>query len=564
MKDLAALPGNFFEALKGVARTPIHPGEHLREELETLQMSSAELSQQLDVPTNRVTAILNGQRSVTAETALRLAHFFGSSPEFWLNLQSLSARPDATVASGDNERMSLDVSQAAGANVSRKDYDDLEFITRDAQDFASLSREEQIQRMLADPWSALSGFKNKNGNDFPLSREAHRRFHQIAIRGLKQLGAGAHAHNLERVITELKSELSRRIFGELDITPENAHEVFTSALQKLEEGYKRLTYYVPCSIVAERTYPDFRIGPVEFTLRDQFFDKHKEAIHKATVEFGTPEADKIVLDRIQSFYSGFQWIACVTVPPCDPDISRRRAHEGIQKALDIFKLLVGGERAAHVKQAYDVTVPSRYAELVSSVPGSFSFTLGGKMHDAVTNDNWYQQVLTGPAWPLLESVLFNYWNAWPTLDEIQSRFLDALAWHSDAISERDSGAKIAKFWFSIERLLSVAPGTNITARAAVLTSNDAEEFKTKAKRLEFLYQRRSAVVHGAANRASEAWYLESVARSEEASKAVLSGYLYSIHLIQRFPGKTDRKKLAPWLTRLDTLAKQFRTPAEDC
>jgi len=72
-----------------MARTPIHPGEHLREELKTLRMSAAELSRQLGVPTNRVTGILNGQGSITGDTALRLALFFGTSPEFWLNLQSL-------------------------------------------------------------------------------------------------------------------------------------------------------------------------------------------------------------------------------------------------------------------------------------------------------------------------------------------------------------------------------------------------------------------------------------------------------------------------------------------
>jgi addiction module HigA family antidote len=69
--------------------TVIHPGEHLAEELKELQMSAAELARKLDVPTNRVTSILNGQRSVTGDTALRLAHFFGTSAEFWLNLQSL-------------------------------------------------------------------------------------------------------------------------------------------------------------------------------------------------------------------------------------------------------------------------------------------------------------------------------------------------------------------------------------------------------------------------------------------------------------------------------------------
>jgi len=70
-------------------RTAIHPGEHLAEELKELGMSAAELARQIDVPVNRVTGIINGQRSITADTALRLGHWFGTSPEFWLNLQTL-------------------------------------------------------------------------------------------------------------------------------------------------------------------------------------------------------------------------------------------------------------------------------------------------------------------------------------------------------------------------------------------------------------------------------------------------------------------------------------------
>jgi addiction module HigA family antidote len=66
---------------------PIHPGEILREELETMNLSARALAEALNVPANRVTAILNGRRGITADTALRLARFFGTSPEFWLNLQ---------------------------------------------------------------------------------------------------------------------------------------------------------------------------------------------------------------------------------------------------------------------------------------------------------------------------------------------------------------------------------------------------------------------------------------------------------------------------------------------
>ncbi len=72
-----------------MTRTAIHPGEHLGEELRELGMSAAELSRQIGVPVNRVTGIINGQRGVTADTALRLGHWFGTSPEFWLNLQNL-------------------------------------------------------------------------------------------------------------------------------------------------------------------------------------------------------------------------------------------------------------------------------------------------------------------------------------------------------------------------------------------------------------------------------------------------------------------------------------------
>ena len=72
-----------------MARTPIHPGELLAEELRELGLSAAELARQIAVPINRVTGIINGQRGVTADTALRLAHWFGTSPQLWMNLQQM-------------------------------------------------------------------------------------------------------------------------------------------------------------------------------------------------------------------------------------------------------------------------------------------------------------------------------------------------------------------------------------------------------------------------------------------------------------------------------------------
>ena len=69
-------------------RPAIHPGEILAEELEELAVTPTELARQLRVPANRITQIVQGKRSITGDTALRLAHWFGSSAQFWLNLQS--------------------------------------------------------------------------------------------------------------------------------------------------------------------------------------------------------------------------------------------------------------------------------------------------------------------------------------------------------------------------------------------------------------------------------------------------------------------------------------------
>ncbi len=71
-----------------MSRPPIHPGEILADELGELGITPTELSRQIGVPPNRISQIIQGKRAITGDTALRLGHWFKSSPEFWLNLQS--------------------------------------------------------------------------------------------------------------------------------------------------------------------------------------------------------------------------------------------------------------------------------------------------------------------------------------------------------------------------------------------------------------------------------------------------------------------------------------------
>jgi addiction module HigA family antidote len=67
---------------------PIHPGELLRDELNEIGVSLNELGRALRVPMNRISAIVNGKRAITVDTAMRLARYFGTSPQYWLNLQN--------------------------------------------------------------------------------------------------------------------------------------------------------------------------------------------------------------------------------------------------------------------------------------------------------------------------------------------------------------------------------------------------------------------------------------------------------------------------------------------
>ena len=69
-------------------RRVVHPGGILGDELDELGISARELARQINVPANRITQIINGQRGISGDTALRLGHWFGTGPEFWLGLQS--------------------------------------------------------------------------------------------------------------------------------------------------------------------------------------------------------------------------------------------------------------------------------------------------------------------------------------------------------------------------------------------------------------------------------------------------------------------------------------------
>jgi addiction module HigA family antidote len=96
----------------------VHPGEILKDELDELEITPTELARQLDVPANRIGQIIAGKRAITGDTALRLGHWFGIDPQFWLNLQSQHDLALADRQSGEAIRkLQTRASQEAGAEA---------------------------------------------------------------------------------------------------------------------------------------------------------------------------------------------------------------------------------------------------------------------------------------------------------------------------------------------------------------------------------------------------------------------------------------------------------------
>ena len=122
-------------------RPAIHPGEILADELAELGVTPTELSRQINVPPNRVTQIIHGRRGITGDTALRLGHWFGTSAQFWLNLQSAY---DIRVA---GEKAGQEIAQLP----TRPDRSRLWSSRSSRRCFRRQGRENQVQPMWLSP-----------------------------------------------------------------------------------------------------------------------------------------------------------------------------------------------------------------------------------------------------------------------------------------------------------------------------------------------------------------------------------------------------------------------------
>jgi len=413
--------------------------------------------------------------------------------------------------------------------LSEKDFDDYEFICREGARLAAMEPQALFEHFRLHPEDRFHWMPRPRGGELFLSRQADLRFLQIATRGLLALGTDREKHSLEKVVGAVKSELVSRLDEPSKITDENAHDVFRAAIQALAVTHSRLTHFIPCTVVVHEVTPRFRIGPVEFALRSLFMHENESQIRRRKEG---PQGSDLGFEQLEKFFSRFRWIAHVAVEPCDAAVSTQRARRAVQMALDLFKLYVGSSRASCVRQGYDLGIPTETAELVSDEPHGFSILWGRRIGDAIVNDNWFRQVSVQKPWQEAESLISRALSTWGEVPEPEQRFLDALAWHGEAVTDPEPQSRVLKFWIAIERVASLHSGVSVAKRAALLSCNNPEEFEGQLSKCNSLYSKRSAVSHGALGRES-ATSLETASRVEMLSRTALAAYLMLLERLQK-------------------------------
>jgi hypothetical protein len=357
-----------------------------------------------------------------------------------------------------------------------------------------------------------------------------RRFYDIAASHLATLKVRQENFIVGRVALIIAREFVERfIKGEgRELNERNINKMLSAAVKKAEAEHKVLTHYIPCVVVDTDKPQEFSIGLVKFTWMESFLRDHSalfeverericdEHIKRcqdaiaggappdkiATSEGSARIADRLVNDTL-AYFRKFKWMAIVDVPKCDVVISHQRAETAVEAALDILKLFFGQFHGEPLRQGHSRGVPPKLANLTREGDGRFNFSLQWSRSDTSAVENWYQGII--------DQSEFYFTAAASALDScldpqrrthLKQRFLDAMSWYGQAVSDPLPSVQIIKYVAALERLTMTKKldrdlTQTVTRRIAILSYYaDPSDFKKALADAETVYDCRSALMHG--------------------------------------------------------------------
>jgi hypothetical protein len=411
------------------------------------------------------------------------------------------------------------------------DLCDINIIADEIIKFSKMSFEEFKAHISQHPEDKMHWLDMPTGSHRPISRKAALCFSGMAKR---QRDIDSEPHTLDL------GTLSRAIrAGFVDTFIVNAHPIkrkfidrmLNRAVRRVKKTHEVITYYLPCVVVTKGDLSEFKIGQVRFISTDKFFadfgDKinadyesakklRRQAVKQQKVEgkyrslkeVSKEESlrlDRVFIEWIYEHYKSFVWVAEVTVPVCDPKISLERAETTVQAALDVLKLFFGHYAARDLRLGHDRARPDKTADITRGADGIFHHSIGRHSEGAFIQSGWYEHIQKQNGWALnaVGNAIEGYLN--PEIkNEHRDRWLGALNWYGQAVSERLPSAQLVKYVAALERL-TVTPFDKkdkvtdiVTRRTAILSAKAYEDDALKEARenARKLYRWRSNLMHG--------------------------------------------------------------------
>jgi hypothetical protein len=375
----------------------------------------------------------------------------------------------------------------------------------------------------------------RNGGTLMVGAEVTERFHAIARRHLNSQPGKKARTDLPSFVTHLTAKFSEFFLQPEQSRPRDEANVarwIASAYKATAKEHEEGTHYIPCALIFSQTVKEFVVGPVTFYHTSEFFRLFGEEIeglrlgiaarHRQNVEgwiaqgysaenAATPEQSiqygNYLTDGLLKFYKRFNWFAVVQVPASDAEVSYDRALIATRGALNIIKLLLGAGYTDRLRTADDPGEKGAAATLFRDSSGELNVSLSYSPVDNTAGDNWLEYI-SGPYFDQATRSL-TLCSAFEVAPPLCARFIDALHWFGEAVTERSRAARIVKFVTAIERICGTGidkdPVTGeergvtdiVTTRAAILHSVlEQIPFDESHEKINRIYGWRSDLVHG--------------------------------------------------------------------
>ena len=410
-------------------------------------------------------------------------------------------------------------------NKEEQNIADVEFICQELERFGLMPPQDLMKHVEGNPRDRFAFLDHRTRGLLFCGRAAYDRFEELAERTIKpgSLEANSFAER-DYIVALHKAFLEIFIDALRPVSQGSVARFIDRAKQLASSTLVEHTHHIPCTVFYDKNPSKFAVGPVTFTRIERFFEEFIEALSRyqqSRLEAYAKNLERSQTDlapgevlaqartfantlttRIRDYYHQYGWVASISIPLCHERISRRRAEQTVDAALDVLRLFVTGMPQRY-RRAESPNLPFETRGIVSDSSGRIFSMMSRVAKGGPASQGWHAALLqeAQDLWKFFEEAIESL-RTQIIKDELNQRLLDALNWFGQAVVEQNPGAKIVKYTAALERLTMtghVEAGIETLVIKRVLMLNQDRTDKTEEqiqKDLGELYQCRSDLMHG--------------------------------------------------------------------